>query len=69
MTFDELCAIIDDEKLDIKADDSKDDEQLADWVCEDLKIHKEASRDSQRGGGDDVRRGMEDLRTRRRSVE
>ena len=46
MTFEELGALIDDENMDIKADDSKDDEELADWVCEDLKISKRAARET-----------------------
>lgn len=40
MTFDELVSIIDSNDLKIKPDDSKDDEELADWICEDMNISK-----------------------------
>jgi hypothetical protein len=44
MTYDELCAIVDEEKLDIDPKDSTTDAELADWVCEDLKIEKSTRR-------------------------
>lgn len=46
MTYDEMCAVIDDQKLDIDAEKSKDDDDLADWVCEEMKIKKEEKRES-----------------------
>lgn len=42
MTYEELCAIIDEEKLKIEPKDSTNDAELADWVCEDLKLEKSA---------------------------
>ena len=70
MKFEELSALIDDKNLDIKAADSNDDEELADWICEDLKIVKEAPRrNSSRGEDEDVRGKMSDLRRRRTSVD
>lgn len=68
MSFEELSALIDIAVLDIAPDDSKDDEELADWVCEDLKITKEPARRESARGGDDVRGRMDDLRSRRRTV-
>lgn len=44
MTFEELSALIDSKDLTIRPDESKDDEELADWVCEDLKITKAVAR-------------------------
>lgn len=45
MTYDELVALIDDQDLKkIVPDDSKDDEELADWICEDLDIKKVVAR-------------------------
>ena len=41
MTYDEMCAVIDDQKLDIDPEKSKDDADLADWVCEEMKIKDE----------------------------
>lgn len=42
MTSDELDALVesDDRLADIKPNDAKDDEELADWICEDLKLEK-----------------------------
>lgn len=45
MTFDELAALVDDQKLSkIEPNESKDDEELADWICEDLDIKKAVAR-------------------------
>ena len=40
MVYEELCAIIDSEKLDIEPKDSTNDTELADWISEDLKLTK-----------------------------
>ncbi len=66
MTFDELCSLIDSKDLDIKPDDSKDDAELADWVCEDLKLTKATAR---RSVEQETRGKLDEMRTRRRSVE
>lgn len=69
MKYDELCALIDEERLDINPDDSKNDSELADWICEDLKLEK--AREAKRHTADDA--GAEDkmaaMRNRRRSAE
>lgn len=44
MKYEELCALIDERALKIKPEDSKDDEELADWICEDLDIKKAPAR-------------------------
>ena len=40
MTKRELKDLIEQENLKTDADDAKDVEELADWVCEDMKIEK-----------------------------
>lgn len=69
MTFEELKALIDDKDLNIDPEESKDDDELADWVCEDLKIVKEEVRATRRRTVDneDDNNGdrMEKLRSRR----
>lgn len=52
MNYDELCDLVDTQKLDIDPDKSKNDEDLADWVCEEMRIKKE-ERASRGGRGDD----------------
>ncbi len=45
MTFDELAALVDEQKLTkIEPNESKDDDELADWICEDLDIKKVVAR-------------------------
>ena len=44
MTYDELCDLIEQERLKIEPKDSTSDVELADWVCEDLKIEKSTGR-------------------------
>lgn len=51
MTADELDALVESEKLDINPNKADSDTQLADWICEDLKLTKAEGRS--RGGGDD----------------
>lgn len=59
MTGRELDALVESKQLDIKADDAEDDEELADWICEDLNLRK-AAKHSSRGdsGGDSARDRM-----------
>lgn len=57
MNYDELCDVVDSQRLDIDPDKSKDDEDLATWICEELKIkdEPEPERGRDRGGrGDDA---------------
>lgn len=51
MTGSELDALVEAEKLDIKPNDAESDTQLADWICEDLKLKEEAEQ-PRRGRGD-----------------
>lgn len=44
MTGRELEDLIDEQKLDIDPADAKDDEDLADWICEEMKITKQERR-------------------------
>jgi hypothetical protein len=44
MTGDELEDLIDQERLDIDPKEAKDDEDLADWICEEMKLKKEEPR-------------------------
>lgn len=69
MSFEELSAMIDEERLDIKPDDSKDDEELADWICEDLKITKAVARRAAADDSGSVRGNMDKLRARRTAVD
>ena len=69
MSFDELCSLADQEKLKINPDDSADDTELADWICDDLRIEKKAlarPRQTEEPSMDDK---MDKMRSRRRSVE
>lgn len=68
MTFEELVSIIEDKRLDkIDPKESKDDDELADWICEDLDIKKTPARRavSEDKGGSDVRRDLENMRRNR----
>lgn len=38
MTYDELCDLVEDQKLDITPEDSDSDEDLADWICEEMDL-------------------------------
>ena len=55
MTGAELDDLIDQEKLDINSKEAKNDEDLADWICEDMKLEKAkvSSRSSGRAKVDD----------------
>ena len=48
MTGDELEDLIDQENLDINPDEAKSDEDLADWICEEMKIKKAPARSGRR---------------------
>ena len=52
MNYDELCDLIETQRLDINPDKSKNDEDLADWICEEMKIKKEEPRRSSRDDDD-----------------
>lgn len=52
MTPEELEDLIDSEKLDIDPKDAKDDEDLADWICEEMKL-KKVERSSRRAVAED----------------
>lgn len=70
MSFEELSALIEDKDLKIDPQDSKNDDELADWVCEDLKIDKApARRSAAREEPEDARGKMDALRRRRTSVD
>ena len=53
MTGDELEDLIDQEKLDIDPREAKSDEDLADWICEEMKIKKVEARSGRRAVADD----------------
>ena len=65
MAYEELCALIDEHELDINADDSANDNELADWICEDLKIEKKQTRAARSRDDDSASDKMSGLRSRR----
>lgn len=65
MTHKELIALIEDKDLDIDPRESKDDDDLADWVCEELKVKKEARRAAAPPADDDVEERLRKMRERR----
>lgn len=40
MTYDEMCDLVEDQKLDIVPEDSDSDEDLADWICEEMNLEE-----------------------------
>ena len=66
MTGDELEDLIDQEKLDIDPREAKDDEDLADWICEEMKLKKEPARSSRRVVTEDQDSPADRLRSMRR---
>lgn len=66
MTYEELSALIDDERLDINPKESEDDEQLATWICEDLKITKPRARESAETS---TRSKLDEMRGRRQRID
>ena len=65
MTGDELEDLIEQEKLDINPDEAKSDEDLADWLCEEMKI-KKVERSSRRATTNDEDSSSSRLREMRR---
>ena len=63
MSYDELCAVIDSQRLDIDPEKSKDDADLADWICDELKLKEEAEPAPEESSGrsrlSSLRRGRE----------
>ncbi len=67
MTGSELDALVEDEKLDINTNKAETDDQLADWICEDLKIAKEEPRRGRESApADDSRDRLRSMREGRR---
>jgi hypothetical protein len=66
MTRTELEDLIEAEDLDIRAKDAKDDEDLADWICEDMKLKKVETSSRRRVVEDDEDDKLADIRKRRR---
>lgn len=64
MTGSELEDLIDQERLDINPDEAKSDDDLADWICEEMKIKKAETRSSRRGvpDADDSSSRLRDMR-------
>ena len=71
MTVQELEDLIDQEKLDINPTEAKDDEDLADWICETMKLKKSERKTERRStsrdddGGDDSASRLRKMRERR----
>lgn len=55
MTWDDMCDLVEAQDLKIKPDEAKDEDDLADWICEEMKIEKAAParRSSSRDDDDD----------------
>lgn len=68
MTGKELDALIENEKLDINPDEAKDDDDLADWICEEMKITKSEKKPGRRvvADEDDQASRLRELRKNRR---
>lgn len=67
MTGAELDDLVEQEKLDINPNKAESDAQLADWICEDLKItQEEARRPSREASHDDPRDRLRSMREGRR---
>lgn len=66
MTARELKDVIEDEKLDINPKEAKDDEDLADWICDEMKLEKKkASSRRAVDDGDDAGDKLRAMRNRR----
>lgn len=64
----ELEDLIEAERLDINPKEAKDDEDLADWICDELKLTKAAERSSRRvveNDDDGAARKLREMRERR----
>jgi hypothetical protein len=70
MTGDELEALVEDQKLDINPDKADSDADLADWICEEMKIKKEEKKRTRMKAddddGDERTKRLEEMRSRRR---
>lgn len=78
MTARELDDLIDDQRLRIDPKEAKDDDDLADWICDEMGIKKpeakprervstrETSRDEEKGGKGDHEDRLANIRNRRR---
>jgi hypothetical protein len=73
MTGDELEDLIDQEKLDIDPKEAKDDEDLADWICDEMKLSKPAPKTTTRrrvvdddDKDDPAEKKLREMRERRR---
>ncbi len=53
MTYTELEDLIEQEDLDIKPKEAKDDEDLADWICEEMKLTKKKKVERKRDADDE----------------
>lgn len=69
MTYEEMCALVDSEKLDIEPKDSTNDAELADWISEDLKLEKSTRRTSREPEAKEAENPREKLRNMRRDRE
>ncbi len=68
MTGSELDALVEEEKLDIDPNKAETDDELADWICEDLGVTKEESRRGRDAApqDDDPRERLRSMREGRR---
>lgn len=53
MTGRELEDLVEQEKLDINPNEAKDDDDLADWICDEMKLTKAPAKSSRRATADD----------------
>jgi hypothetical protein len=67
MTGRELESLIDQERLAINPDEAKDDADLADWICEEMKLKKAEAKTGRRvvAGSDDDEDRLRKMRSRR----
>lgn len=65
MTKSELEDLIEDKKLDIRPKDAKSVEDLADWVCEEMKIKKPKQEEKRSRDSDDGEDKLAEMRRRR----
>jgi hypothetical protein len=60
----EMEDLIEAERLDINHKEAKDDDDLADWICEEMKLKKSERREERRSSSDDSDSRLRDLRER-----
>lgn len=68
MTGQELDDLVDQEKLDINPAEAKDDEDLADWICEEMKLVKTEPKVARRSTGSKDEESTADRLKRMRSA-